>query len=92
MILMGVFWSGVFPAVNILLKSMGVFTSVFLRFLCAALVMLLVLYLRERRLPRISPRELVLVVGLGLLGITVYNTRSSCRPILHSRRFSPRWC
>lgn len=74
MILMGVFWSGVFPAVNILLKSMGLFTSVFLRFLCAALVMLLILYLRERRLPRISPRELVLVVGLGLLGITVYNT------------------
>src|SRR5687768_6875387 len=30
--------------------------------------------LRVRRLPRLSPRELVLVVGLGLLGISVYNT------------------
>ena len=72
--LMGVFWSGVFPAISILLKSMGLFTSVFLRFACAALLLLLLLWLRERRLPRLSPRELVLVVGLGLLGISVYNT------------------
>ncbi len=71
---MGVFWSGVFPAISILLKSMGLFTSVFLRFACAAVVLLALLYLRERRLPRLSPRELVLVVGLGLLGITLYNT------------------
>jgi drug/metabolite transporter (DMT)-like permease len=74
LVLMGVFWSGVFPAISIVLKSMGLFTSVFLRFACAALVLLLLLYLRERRLPRLSPRELVLVVGLGLLGITIYNT------------------
>ncbi len=72
--LMGVCWSGVFPAISILLKSMGLFTSVFLRFACAALLLLLLLWLRERRLPRLSPRELVLVVGLGLLGISVYNT------------------
>jgi drug/metabolite transporter (DMT)-like permease len=72
--LMGVFWSGVFPAISILLKSMGLFTSVFLRFACAAAVLLVLLWLRERRLPRLSPREFVLVVGLGLLGITVYNS------------------
>jgi drug/metabolite transporter (DMT)-like permease len=72
--LMGVCWSGVFPAISIVLKSMGLFTSVFLRFACAALLLLLLLWLRERRLPRLSPRELVLVVGLGLLGISVYNT------------------
>jgi drug/metabolite transporter (DMT)-like permease len=72
--LMGVFWSGVFPAISIVLKSMGLFSSVFLRFACAAVVLLALLWLRERRLPRLSPRELVLIIGLGLLGITVYNT------------------
>jgi len=36
LVLMAVFWSGVFPAVNIVLKSMGLFTSVFLRFALAA--------------------------------------------------------
>jgi drug/metabolite transporter (DMT)-like permease len=72
--LMGVFWSGVFPAISILLQSMGLFTSVFLRFACAAVVLLALLWLRDRRLPRLSPRELVMVIGLGLLGITVYNT------------------
>jgi hypothetical protein len=35
LVLMAVFWSGVFPAVNIVLKSMGLFTSVFLRFWAA---------------------------------------------------------
>jgi drug/metabolite transporter (DMT)-like permease len=71
---MAVFWSGVFPAVNIVLRSMGLFTSVFLRFACAALILLAILYVRRGRLPRLSPRELVLVVGLGLMGITIYNT------------------
>lgn len=74
LVLMAVFWSGVFPAVNIVLKSMGIFTSVFLRFSCAALILVVLLLWRERRLPRFSPRELVLVVGLGLLGITLYNS------------------
>jgi drug/metabolite transporter (DMT)-like permease len=74
LVLMAVFWSGVFPAVSILLKSMGLFTSVFLRFACAAAVLLALLWLRERRLPRLSPRELAMVIVLGLLGITVYNT------------------
>jgi drug/metabolite transporter (DMT)-like permease len=74
LVLMALFWSGVFPAVNIVLKSMGLFTSVFLRFACAALILLIVLRLRTHRLPRPSPRETVLVIGLGLLGIALYNS------------------
>ena len=73
LVLMAVFWSGVFPAVKIVVQTMGVFTSVFLRFACAALVLLLLLALRDRRIPRLTPRESVLVVGLGLVGIAVYN-------------------
>ena len=74
LILMAVLWSGIFPAVRVLLQSMGVFTAVFLRFGIAALILLVVLRWRQGRLPRLTPRELVLVVGLGLLGITLYNT------------------
>jgi drug/metabolite transporter (DMT)-like permease len=74
LVLMAVFWSGVFPAVNIVLKSMGLFTSVFVRFAAAAVILLIVLRLRGRRFPRPSPRETVLVIGLGILGIAVYNT------------------
>ena len=74
LVLMAVFWSGVFPAVNIVLKSMGVFTTVFLRFWWAAVILLVVLRFREHRLPRLSPRETVLVVGLGLLGVGLYNS------------------
>src|SRR5918996_979733 len=74
LVLMALFWSGVFPAVNIVLKSMGLFTSVFLRFWAAAVILLIMLRLREHRLPRPSPRETLLVVVLGLLGITIYNS------------------
>lgn len=74
MILMAVFWSGVFPAVNILLKSMGLFTAVFLRFAAAALILMLLLRVREARWPRLAPREALLVVVLGVVGIAVYNS------------------
>jgi drug/metabolite transporter (DMT)-like permease len=74
LVLMAVFWSGVFPAIRVLLGSMDVFTAVFLRFWWAAVILLILLRFRERRLPRLSPRESVLVVGLGLLGITFYNS------------------
>ncbi len=72
--LMAVFWSGVFPAINILLRSMDVFTSVFLRFWWAAVLLLVLLRWREHRLPRLSPREAVLVAALGLTGISLYNS------------------
>ena len=73
LVLMAVFWSGVFPAVSIVLRSMGLFTSVFLRFSLAAMILLFLLRWRERRLPRLSPREFVMVLVLGVLGISVYN-------------------
>jgi drug/metabolite transporter (DMT)-like permease len=74
LVLMAVFWSGVFPAVSIALRSMGIFGSVFLRFAAAALILLALLYWKEGRLRRLSPREAVLSVGLGLLGIAIYNS------------------
>ena len=73
LVLMALFWSGVFPAINIVLSSMGLLTSVFLRFWWAAVILLVMLRLRSHRLPRPSPRETVLIIGLGLLGITIYN-------------------
>ena len=74
LVLMALLWSGVFPAIAIVLRSMGVFTSVFLRFACAALILLMVLFAREKRLRHLSPREVVLAVGLGFLGIAIYNS------------------
>jgi drug/metabolite transporter (DMT)-like permease len=61
LVLMAVFWSGVFPAVSIVLQTMGLFTSVFLRFACAALILLALLLARLGRFPRLTPRESVLV-------------------------------
>jgi drug/metabolite transporter (DMT)-like permease len=82
LVLMAVFWSGVFPAVSIVVQTMGIFTSVFLRFACAAVLLVLLLLLRDRRLPRLTPRESVLVVGLGLLGIALYNVLFSAALVM----------
>lgn len=73
LVLMAVCWSGVFPAVALLLRSMDVFTAVFLRFWWAAVILLVLLRWRVDRLPRLSLREAALVAGLGLLGIAAYN-------------------
>jgi drug/metabolite transporter (DMT)-like permease len=73
LVLMALFWSGVFPAVAIVLRSMGVYSSIFIRFACAALILLALLWWREGRVRRLAPRELVLVIGLALLGNTLYN-------------------
>jgi drug/metabolite transporter (DMT)-like permease len=74
LVLMALFWSGVFPAVAIALRSMGVYSSIFIRFFCAALILAALLWWREGRVRRLAPRELVLVIGLALLGNTLYNT------------------
>jgi len=74
LVAMAFLWSGVFPAVRIVLREMGIFGSVFVRFFAAALVLLSLLRLREGRWPRLAPREAGLVVALGLLGIALYNT------------------
>lgn len=73
LVLMAVCWSGVFPAVALLLRSMDVFTAVFLRFWWAAVILLVLLRWRVRQLPRLSRREAALVAGLSLLGIVAYN-------------------
>src|SRR5258706_3447437 len=74
LVLVAVFWSGVFPAVNIALRSMGVYSQVFLRFATAVAILLAIRVWPERRLRRLTPREAALVVGLGLLGISLYNS------------------
>ncbi|HET7671525.1 MAG TPA: DMT family transporter [Burkholderiales bacterium] len=74
LVLMALFWSGVFPAINIVLQGFGIFTSVFIRHAIAAALLFALMFWREGRLRRLSPREAVMVVGLGLFGITMYNS------------------
>jgi drug/metabolite transporter (DMT)-like permease len=74
LVLMALFWSGVFPAIRIVLESIELFTSVFLRFAAAAVLLLALLRWQEGGMRRLSPREAVLVIVLGLVGIAIYNS------------------
>ncbi|MCL4800554.1 MAG: DMT family transporter [Burkholderiales bacterium] len=73
LVVMAIMWSGVFAATKIALASIEVFTAVFLRFWCGAVLLMLLLVRRERRLPRVTGRQAALILVLALLGITVYN-------------------
>jgi drug/metabolite transporter (DMT)-like permease len=74
LVLMAVFWSGVFPAVTLVLRSMDLFTSIVLRFGSGALILLMLVRWRARHWPQLSQREWLLVLALGLIGISLYNT------------------
>lgn len=70
---MALMWSGVFAATKIALASIEVFTAVFLRFWCGAVLLMLLLVRREGRLPHVTGRQAALILVLALVGITVYN-------------------
>ena len=66
-------WGGTFTSARILGNEMDPAVSAFLRFLIASIVMLLMLYSSEGYLPRISKKQILPLIGMGLTGIALYN-------------------
>jgi drug/metabolite transporter (DMT)-like permease len=67
------FWGGTFIAGRIAAQSVGPLTGAFGRFAVASLVLLAALWFTERRFPRLSRRELGLVLLMALTGVIGYN-------------------
>ena len=76
LVLMALFWSGVFPAINIVLSSMGLLTSVFLRFACAALILLVLLHY-STVISKLSDQSTILAQRLALLEAELSEARTS---------------
>ncbi len=67
-------WGGTFTSAKILGNELVPAVSAFLRFLIASFVMLIMLYYTEgRRFPRISKKQILPLLGMGLTGIALYN-------------------
>ena len=66
-------WGSTFIAGNVAARSLPSFTVAFLRFVCAALTLLAVVYASGDRLPRLSRRELWLSLGMAASGMALYN-------------------
>ena len=66
-------WGGTFTSARLLGNELDPAISAFLRFLLASSFMLLLLYFKEGRLPAITKRQFLPILGMGLTGITLYN-------------------
>ncbi len=68
-----VFWGGTFIAGKLLTTRVDPYSAAFLRFLIASCCLVLWILKTERRLPRISWDDLIILLVLGLTGIFSYN-------------------
>jgi len=66
-------WGGTFTSARILGNQLDPAVSAFLRFLIASTILLLVLYYKEGGFPRVSKKQLLPILGMGLTGIAMYN-------------------
>jgi drug/metabolite transporter (DMT)-like permease len=73
LVLAAVFWGGTFIAGRVLAGGVGPFSASFLRFLIASIVLIIVVWRMEGRIPLPSKRHLFSIFLLGLTGIFLYN-------------------
>jgi drug/metabolite transporter (DMT)-like permease len=73
LVLTAIFWGGTFIAGRQVAQRLPPFTTAFLRFATAAVLLLLLTWRYEGRFPRLDKRQTTLVILLGLTGVFAYN-------------------
>ncbi len=73
LILTALFWGGTFVAGRLVAQNVGPFSIAFLRFAVASILLLLLTYKLEGRLPGLNKHQIILVIVLGMTGIFTYN-------------------
>ncbi len=66
-------WGGTFTSARLLSQYLDPINSSFLRFLIASVVLLVVLLMVEKKLPKITARDWLLVGAMGVMGVALYN-------------------
>lgn len=73
LVLTMVFWGGTFVAGRILAEELHPYTAASFRFLLASLMLLAVVFLRDRSFPRLTGKQWIAMALLGLSGVFAYN-------------------
>lgn len=73
LILTMAFWGGTFIAARIAVQTMEPFAAAFCRFAIASLCLVVLTLRLEGTLPRLTARQVVLLILLGLSGVFAYN-------------------
>jgi len=71
--LTAIFWGGTFVAARVVTQDVGPFSASFLRFFTASLFLIVIIIMKEGRLPRLRRHQVIPVVLLGMTGVFAYN-------------------
>lgn len=71
--LTAIFWGGTFVAARIVAQHVGPYSASFLRFLTASLFLLVMITLKEGRIPRLERHQVLPAILLGMTGVFAYN-------------------
>jgi drug/metabolite transporter (DMT)-like permease len=67
------FWGGTFVAARVVAQHVGPYSASFLRFLTASLFLVVMIRLKEGRIPRLERHQILPAVLLGMTGVFAYN-------------------
>lgn len=73
LLLTAIFWGGTFVAGRVVAQDLGPYSIAFLRFTIASVILLLLTWRIEGKLPKLKKSQIIPVVLLGIVGIFIYN-------------------
>jgi drug/metabolite transporter (DMT)-like permease len=73
LLLTALFWGGTFVAGRLVTQNVGPYSIAFLRFTIASILLLLLTWRIEGKLPKLKKPQILPVVLLGIIGIFIYN-------------------
>ena len=73
LLLTAVFWGGTFVAGRSLVQNVGPFSAAFCRFAVASLILIVLTWKTEGRIPVLKKGQILPVLLLGLTGVFSYN-------------------
>jgi drug/metabolite transporter (DMT)-like permease len=73
LLLTALFWGGTFVAGRLVTQNVGPYSIAFLRFTIASILLLLLMWRIEGKLPKLKKSQIMPVILLGITGIFIYN-------------------
>ena len=73
LLLTALFWGGTFVAGRLVTQNVGPYSIAFLRFTIASILLLLLTWRIEGKLPELKKSQIMPVILLGIIGIFIYN-------------------
>ncbi|MCE5282471.1 MAG: DMT family transporter [Deltaproteobacteria bacterium] len=71
--LTAIFWGGTFVAARVVAQHVAPYSASFLRFLTASLFLIVMILMKEGRIPRLERHQVLPAVLLGMTGVFAYN-------------------